>query len=97
MDLQHSTTKDADPHLPQQEQNGRVPFVARIEAGMDVFEKDGTFVGVVGSIERDEIRLAGMDEERPSYVPLSLVDGVEDKRVTLRDRGDNAFGVEVSG
>lgn len=95
MNQAHGGPEDGAPHQPQQEQSGG--FAERIRPHMEVVSAEGEHIGTVDSIEGDEIKLARGDspDGRHSYVPLSLVDAVEESRVIIRSRGDNAFGVAV--
>ncbi|MCB2076548.1 MAG: DUF2171 domain-containing protein [Novosphingobium sp.] len=68
-----------------------------IEPGMEVYEDNGTFVGVVESVGGGMIRLHPAEEdEGASNLPLELVNGVDDKRVILAARGDGTFGLGAS-
>ncbi len=91
---QQSDGEDAAPRQPQQAQSA---YFNRheITPGMLVMSAEGTFVGTVQGIEGDEIRLSPGGDAEHTLLPLSLVDGVDDNRVIMRSRGDNAFGMEA--
>jgi hypothetical protein len=94
VDQQHDSSKDAAPARPQQAQSA---YFNRHEIRRDmlVMSAEGTFLGTVQGIEGDEIRLSPGGDAEHTLLPLSLVDGVDDNRVIMRSRGDNAFGMEA--
>jgi hypothetical protein len=70
-------------------------FQHEIRPDMLVMSADGGFLGTVEAVEGDEIRLSAGGDPEHRLLPLSLVDGVDDNRVIMRSRGDNAFGMEA--
>jgi hypothetical protein len=100
VDQQHDSAEDAAPHRAQQAQSSgqaRTAYFNRHEIKRDmlVMSAEGTFLGTVQGIEGDEIRLSPGGDAEHTLLPLSLVDGVDDNRVVMRGRGDNAFGMEA--
>lgn len=71
--------------------SGGASAAAFIKVGMPVLEADGTLLGTVESVERDRILIAGDPEG--DFIPMSMVDGVDDARVILISRGDGSFGL----
>jgi len=67
----------------------------RVEPNMPVVSADGEIIGVVEGIEGETIRLVRDGHGEHRLLPLSLVAGVADGKVTMRERGDNAFGMEA--
>lgn len=70
-----------------------------IRERMEVVGPDGRHVGTVDAVEGGQIRLtrASSQSDRHTYVPLSLVAGVEANRVCLAERGDASFGLPSQG
>lgn len=72
-------------------------FADQIREHMEVIGPDGSHVGTVDHVEGDRIKLtrAGSGTGEHSYLPCSLVAGIEGNRIRLRERGDNDFGMEA--
>lgn len=66
--------------------------VGTIRKGAPVIAADGSTLGTVALVERDEIRLEGGGE-----IPLSLVDGAGEEGVLLEGRHDATFGLGGEG
>jgi len=62
--------------------------VGIIRKGAPVIAADGSTLGTVDSVARDEIKLVGGGE-----IPLSLVDGAGEEGVLLEGRHDTTFGM----
>lgn len=74
--------------------SGGMGAVGAIRREMTVVESDGSFVGIVEAVEGDRIRLKSTGSESDDrYLPITLVDGVDDERVILSRRGDAYFGL----
>ena len=65
-----------------------------IRAGMQVVDSYGRAIGAVAGVEDERLRLASNDSHADgvSFVPLSLVEGIDGDRVLLGGRGDASFG-----
>jgi hypothetical protein len=70
----------------------------QIEAGSRIFGTDGVFVGSVAEVDGDLIKLAaseiGLDSRPHHYIPLGLVDRVEQGMVQLRVKASEAVSFE---
>jgi hypothetical protein len=66
-----------------------------IRTGMQVVDSYGQSIGEVAGIDGERLRLASGDShgDGVSFVPLSLVDGIDGDRVLLGGRGDASFGL----
>ena len=71
--------------------SGGAGAAAFIRPGMPVIGGDGAVLGTVEKVVGDRIYIAG--EPEGDFVPLGLVDGVDDARVILSSRGDASFGL----
>lgn len=82
---------------PQQEMALDQDFRSQIREHMEVIDNAGAHVGTVDSVSNDRIKLTRSDSstDMHRYVPIDLVAGIQDETVQLRERGDNAFGIEA--
>lgn len=66
-----------------------------IRTGMQVVDSYGRGIGAVAGVEGERLRLASSDshDDGVSFVPLSLIEGVDGERVLLGGRGDASFGL----
>lgn len=69
----------------------------RIRPHMDVVDASGSHVGTVDHCDGDRIKLtrSSSPSGKHTYVPMSMVAGIQDGKVCLRQRGDNDFGLEA--
>ncbi|MEW9854972.1 DUF2171 domain-containing protein [Novosphingobium sp. M1R2S20] len=67
-----------------------------IRAGMTVLDSYGHAIGIVSGVDGERLRLASTDphDDGVAFLPVSLIDGIEEDRVLLGGRGDSSFGVE---
>ncbi|HKX79847.1 MAG TPA: DUF2171 domain-containing protein [Novosphingobium sp.] len=75
--------------------SGGARAAAFIRPGMTVIRSDGSVIGTVDRVDGGRVWLTG-DANRdgiPEFLPVSLVDGVDDARVILSERGDASFGL----
>ncbi len=70
-------------------------FAGTIAQGMDVISPEGRFLGRVDRIEGDHIVLVAATEREGDvyFVPLSLIDGIDQDQILLASRGDGTFGL----
>jgi hypothetical protein len=66
-----------------------------VRTGMTVVDSSGHTIGIVSRIEGDKMRLASNDphDDSDSFLPVSLIDGIDGNRVLLGARGDASFGL----
>ena len=66
-----------------------------VRAGMSVIDSYGHPMGVVSSVDGERLRLASSDphDDGVSFLPVSLIDGIEGDRILLGGRGDASFGM----
>lgn len=66
-----------------------------VRAGMTVVDSYGHTLGTISSVEGERMRLASTDphDDGVAFLPVSLIDGVEEDRVLLSGRGDASFGM----
>jgi hypothetical protein len=66
-----------------------------VRSGMIVVDNAGQTIGIVSRIEGDKMRLASNDphDDSDSFLPVSLIDGIDGNRVLLGGRGDASFGM----
>ena len=75
--------------------SGGARAAAFIRKGMTVIEADGTVVGTIERVEGGRIWLSedANHDGAPEFLPVSLIDGIDDARVILAERGDASFGL----
>lgn len=61
-----------------------------IRKGMTVIDPEGMVLGVVDSVEGQEVLLA---EPGHPFITVSEIDGIDGDRVLLSPRGDATFGL----
>lgn len=66
-----------------------------VRAGMTVVDSYGHAIGVIAGVEGDRLRLASTDphDDGVAFLPVSLIDGIDEDRVLLVGRGDASFGM----
>lgn len=66
-----------------------------VRTGMVVVDSSGHTIGIVSRIEGDKMRLASNDphDDSDTFLPVSLIDGIDGNRVLLGGRGDASFGM----
>lgn len=66
-----------------------------VRSGMHVVDSYGRGIGSVAGVEGERLRLSSSDShgDGVSFVPLSLVEGIDGNRVLLGGRGDASFGL----
>jgi len=66
-----------------------------LRAGMSVIDGSGHAIGTVTGVDGERIRLTSSDphDDGDSFLPVSLVDGIDGNRVLLSGRGDASFGM----
>lgn len=69
-----------------------------VRAGMTVVDSYGHVLGVVADLDGERLRLASADphQDGVSFLPVSLIDGIDDDRVLLGGRGDASFGIDAT-
>lgn len=74
--------------------SGGIGAIGAIRREMAVVGSDGSYIGTVDAVEGDRIRLKSTGSKGDDqYLPITLVDGVDDGRVILSRRGDASFGL----
>lgn len=73
----------------------RQTFAGTICKGMEVFDADDEMIGLVESVEGNQIRLESTNGEKRQFISVSLIDGIHQGKVLLAGRGDASFGLEV--
>lgn len=69
------------------------PF-GTIRKGMKVLEPDGTCIGIVDTLEGEELGLtSGEAGAEGNFIALTQIDGVGPEGVLLSGRGDATFGL----
>jgi hypothetical protein len=66
-----------------------------VRTGMVVVDSSGHTIGIVSRIEGEKMRLASNDphDDSDTFLPVSLIDGIDGNRVLLGGRGDASFGM----
>ena len=82
---------------PMGESGTSTRFTDQIREHMEVIGPDGSHVGTVDHLDGDRIKLTrgSSSTGEHSYLPCSLVAGIEGNRIRLRERGDTDFGMEA--
>ena len=78
-----------------QQGGGSGSFAGQIQPHMSVTGSDGWTCGTVDHIDGDRIKLTRDENGEHRYVPINLVEKVENNEVVLRSRGDQAFGMNA--
>jgi hypothetical protein len=66
-----------------------------LRAGMSVIDSYGHVIGIVSSVDGEQMRLASADphDDGHAFLPVSLIDGIDGSRILLGGRGDASFGM----